>query len=73
MLDDLVFQRRDPQRTLSTIGFFNVNSFGWLCPEGSAVNATMEIRDAILQVAIVFVPCHLVDADSRFLLELIKA
>jgi hypothetical protein len=73
VLDDLVFQGRDPQRSLSTVSLFNVNPFGWLRPEGSAVNATVKIIDAIFQVLLVFMPCHFVDANSRFLLEPVKA
>jgi hypothetical protein len=73
VLDDLIFQGRDPQRSLSTVSLFNVNPFGWLRPEGSAVNATVKIIDAIFQVLLVFMPCHFVDADGCVLLEPVKA
>ena len=73
VLDDLVFQRRDPQRSLFAVGLFNVNSFGRRRPKDSAVNAAVKIDDAIFQALLVFVPCHSIDADGCLLLELIKA
>ena len=73
VLDDLVFKRRDPQRTFSSIRLFNVYSLGRRRPKGSAVNATMEIADAIFQVLLVFVPGNSIDADGCCLAELVKA
>jgi hypothetical protein len=37
------------------------------------MNSTVKIVDTILQVFLVFMPCHLIDADSCSLLELVKA
>jgi len=73
LLNDLVFERRDPQRTLTPVGLFDVYPFGRRRPKGSAVNATMEIDDAVFVVLLVFVPAHSIDPDGCFLLELVKA
>jgi hypothetical protein len=73
MLDDLVLNRGDPQRPFSTVGLLNVHPLGRLRSESSAVNATVKIDNAIFQALLVFVPCHLIDADGCLLLELIEA
>jgi len=41
LLNDLIFQRRDAQRTLSPIDFRNINSSRRLCPVRSSVHPAM--------------------------------
>lgn len=73
VLDDLVFDRPDSQRTLSSVSLFNVDPFGRRRPKGSAVNATVKIGDAIFQALLIFMPRDPIHTDGCRLLELIKA
>ena len=69
LLDDLVLQRRDTQRTLASVGLGYPDSTRGLCPVGSPVNASVEVRDIGLQVALIFMPCHAVDGAFFFRLR----
>jgi hypothetical protein len=72
-LDDFVFQRADSQGSLPTIRLRNVNTSRGIRSKGSAVNPTMKIRKAVLQVRFVFTPCHSVHTSRCILLEVVKA
>jgi hypothetical protein len=43
LLNNLVLQRRDPERPLPTIRFRDVHSSGWLCSISTAVNPAVQI------------------------------
>jgi hypothetical protein len=69
LLDDLVFQRRNPQRALPPIGLGDPASTRRLGSVGSPVNTIMEVRDVDLQVLLIFLPGYSIDADGRRLLQ----
>lgn len=73
VLNDFVLQRCNPQRSRATIRLRNVYPARRFRSLGSTVNPTMKIDDASLQVFLVFVPSHLINADGCLLLELVKA
>jgi hypothetical protein len=73
VLDDFILQRCDSQWSFATIRLRNVHPTRRLRSKGSAVNSTMKIGNPISEVSLVFMPSHLINADSRFLLELVKA
>src|SRR5262245_66433065 len=66
LLDDLVFQSRNPQRTLSSIFFLYVHSSRWLRSIPSAMYSTVEIDEAILQAGLILLPRHSVHSRRRF-------
>ncbi len=47
MLDNLVFQSRNPQWALPSICFLDVHSSRWLCSVGFTMNSAMEIDQSI--------------------------
>src|ERR1017187_1072397 len=69
VLDDFVFLRRDSQWPLSTIGLCDPGSprrLRSICP---ALDSSMKIRQAFLQVFSVLFPRHPIHPRSRLLLE----
>ena len=70
LLDDLVLQRSDAERSLAAVRFGYPDPSRRLSPVGSPVNATMEVRNVGLQVPLVFAPCYAVDANRRRLLQM---
>ena len=65
LLDDLVFQRSDAQRSLAAVGLGNPLSTRRLSPVGSPVNPIMEVRNVDLHVLLVVLPCDPVHTDGR--------
>ena len=65
LLDDLVFQGRNAQGTLSPVGFGNPCPLGGLCPVGPAVNPVMKVEKPTPQtVRPVLFPGHPVHPRS---------
>src|SRR5215470_15075198 len=56
LLDDFVFQGRDPQWTLPPIFFLYVHSSRRLRSVRSAMNPTMEIDESIFQAGFILLP-----------------
>ncbi len=73
LLDDLVFQRGDAQRTLATVGFGDPLTTRRPGTIGSPVNPIMEVRHVDLQVSLVFMPGDPVHSDGRRLLQIEEA
>ncbi len=74
LLYDLVLQGRNAQGTQSSIGFRYPCPLGRLCPVAPAVNAVVQIGDAIYQtVAPVLLPGHAIHSRTRFPLQLMEA
>ena len=69
LLDNFVFQRRDAQWSLPTVGFRDPDSTRRLSTVGSPVNSIMEVRNIDLQIPLVFEPGYTVDSDCRRLLQ----
>ena len=62
-------QRRDAERSLSTVRFRYPDSTRRFCSVRSPVNATMEIRNIGLQVLLTFEPSNRVASDRCGLLQ----
>ena len=73
LLDDLVLQRRDAQRSLPTVGLGYPDSARRFRSVGSPVNTIVEVRNVGLQVRLVFMPCYLVNSNGCRSLQLIEA
>jgi len=71
-LDNFVLQRSDTDGTFPTIGFGNVNALRGLCAVRASVNSSVEINNVVLQVLLVFLPCHSVNSDRCVLLQVEK-
>jgi len=69
LLHDLVFQRRDPERSLPAIRFRDVDSSRRLCSVRSAMNTVVEIGDPFLHTLLILAPCHAVYSRRSFLLQ----
>ena len=69
LLDDLVFQGSNAQGTLASIGLRNPCPLRGLCPVGTAMHATVEVVDPLLQVVPVCVPRHSVHAGGSHSFE----
>src|SRR5215467_5298556 len=73
LLDNLVFQGRDPQWALPSIFFLYVHSSRRLRTIHSAMNPTMEIDESILQAGLILLPRHSVYSRRSFPLQRVKA
>jgi hypothetical protein len=60
VLNYLVLQRRNAQRSLSTVGLRDVHSSRWLRSISAAVHLAVQILDAILQPGFILFPFHAV-------------
>src|SRR5262245_6513818 len=60
LLDDLVLQGRDAQRTLPAVGLRDVSPFRRLRPIGARVDPPMQVRQAIVEAVLVLLPGHAV-------------
>src|SRR5579863_2706212 len=69
VLDNLVFQRRDPQPPLLAVGFRYVDSLGRLGPVRSAVDPAMQIDESLCQPGLALFPRHAVHPGGRFPLQ----
>src|SRR5438034_1982602 len=73
LLDQLVFQGRNPQWALPSICFLYVHSSRWLRAIRSAMNSAMEIDQSIFHSDFIFLPCDPVHSGCGFSLEGVKA
>src|SRR5215472_4575762 len=73
LLDNLVLQRRDPQRTLSSVSFLYIDSSGWHRSIGSAMNSAMQVDESILHAGFILLPGNPVHSRCRFPLQRVKA
>src|SRR5215831_18598920 len=73
VLDDFVFQRRDPERPLPTIRFRDVHSSRWLRSVSAAVNPAVQIDEPTLQSSLILLPRDTVHSWSHFSLQGVKA
>ena len=65
LLDDLIFQRRDAQRSLPSVGFRYVYSSRRLRSIRSPVHALMKTYELLLQLVLIFLPTYSVDSRCR--------
>ena len=70
LLDDLVFQGRDPQWTLPSIFFLYVHSSRGQRPIRSAMNPSVKVDESILQAGLIRDSVH---SRCRFSLQRVKA
>src|SRR6516162_8397020 len=73
LLDNLVLQRRDPQRTLPSVGFLYIDSSGWHRSIGSTMNSAMQVDESILHAGFILLPCNPVHSRCSFPLQRVKA
>jgi hypothetical protein len=73
LLDDLVLQRRDPQRTLPPIGLLDVHPSRWLGPVCAAMHPAVQVNKAFLQTGLILLPRYAIDSGGGFSLECVKA
>ena len=73
LLDDLVFQRRDAQRTLPSVFFRDVHSPRGLRPIRSPVNPVLQIDQPILQTFLVLLPPDAIHSRRRVPLQRVVA
>jgi hypothetical protein len=73
LLDNLIFQRRDPQGALSPIGLRDVNPPRGLRPIAPAVNPAVEIGEPSIQAGLIHLPRHAIYPRSDMSLQLVEA
>src|SRR5579863_9919908 len=73
VLDDFIFQRRDPERPLPTIRFRDVHSSRWLRSVSAAVNPAVQIGEPTIQPGLILLPSDSVYPWSSFTLQGVKA
>src|SRR6516162_3698290 len=73
LLDNLVLQRRDPQRALSSVCFLYIDSSGWHRSIGSAMHSAMQVDESILRAGFILLPCNPVHSRCSFPLQRVKA
>jgi len=69
LLDQFVFQGRNPQWTLPPICLLYVHSSRWLRTIRSTMNSAMEIVQSIFHSDLIFLPCDPVHSGCGFSLE----
>lgn len=65
VLDDFIFQRRDPQWPLPPTGFRYPDSSRWLRAVCPAMDTSMEVDQSFLQSVSLFLPRHSVHTRRR--------
>ena len=73
LLDDLILQRRDPQRTLPPVAFRDIHPSRWLRSKCSTVDPAVQIDQSTLQPGLILLPRHAVHSRCRFPLQRVKA
>ena len=73
LLNNLVLQRRDPERPLPAIRFRNVYPSRWLRSISAAVDPAVQIGEPIFQSGLVLVPCDAVHSRRSLTLQSVKA
>src|SRR5579864_2347930 len=69
LLNNLVLQRRNAQRTLPPVGLRYVDSPRGLCLIRSTVNPTVQIREPILQSGLILLPSNAIDSRRSLSLQ----
>src|SRR5206468_2936265 len=69
LLDNLILQRRDPERPLSTIRFRDVHSSRWLRSISAAVDPAVQIGKPTFQPSLILLPCDAVHSWRRLTLQ----
>jgi hypothetical protein len=72
LLDDLVLQRRYPQRTLPPVRFWYIYASRWLRALGSPMNPFVKVWDAGLHSRLILLPCHLIHSRGSLPLQQIE-
>ena len=73
LLNNLVLQRRDAQRTLPPVGLRNIDSSRGLCPIRSTVHPAVQIDESILQSGFILLPRHAIDSRCSLALQGVEA
>ena len=73
LLNNLVLQRRDPERPLPTIRFRNVHPSRWLRSISAAVNPAVQIGKPTFQPSFVLLPGDTVHPGGGLTLQRVKA
>ncbi len=73
LLDNLIFQSRDPQGSEFAVPFGDIGPPGRLSPVGPAMNTLMKVHQAALQTIFVLLPGHSIHPWRCFPLECMKA
>src|ERR1035441_5268617 len=73
VLDDLVLQCGDPERTLPSVAFLDVNPSRWQRPIRTAMQPTVQIGKPTLQPGFILLPCHPVHAGCSLAFQRTKA
>ena len=73
LLDNLILQCSDAQRTLPPVGLQDVDSSRGLSPIRASMDTTVKIGQPILQVLLVLPPCHPVHSRRCLPLKGIEA
>src|SRR5271167_438303 len=73
LLDDLILQRRDPQRALSPVAFRDVRPSRGQGSIRPAVDPAVQINEPTLQPGLVLLPRHAVHSRGGFPLQSVKA
>src|ERR1700761_2354524 len=73
LLDDLVLQCCDAQRTLPSVSLRYIDSPRRLCPVRSTVNPAVKIDKPILQSGLIPLPSHTIDSRRSLTLESVEA
>src|ERR1700721_1391138 len=69
VLDDLVLQCGDPERTLPSVAFLDVNPSRWKRPIRTAMQPAVQIGKPILQPGFILLPCHPIHPGSSLAFE----
>src|SRR5205814_287701 len=72
LLNNLVLQRRDAQRSLPSVGLWNIHSPRRLCPVRATVDPVVQIGNPTLQPCLIFAPRHAIHSRSRVLLQRVE-
>jgi len=73
LLDDLILQRRDPQRALVPVAFRDVRPSRGPSSIRPAVDPAVQVSEATLQPGLILLPRHAVHSRSGFPLQSVKA
>ena len=73
VLDDLVFQCGDPERTLPSVAFLDVDPSRWKRPIRAAMHPAVQIGKPTFQPGFIRLPRHPIHASSSFAFQRTEA
>jgi site-specific DNA recombinase len=73
VLDDLVLQCGDPERTFPSVAFLDVDPSRWQRPICSAMQPAVQIGEPTLQPGFILLPCHPIHAGCSLAFQRTKA